>query len=191
MRLTCVLLTTALLTGAPLATYAAELAQTVPTPLPTAPPTPASQASADQIASVAGQVAQVAIDPSISVESKTQQINSLAAQFNQLVLVWQQQTQAPPGVGLSTLPTPAPGLAIPSPSIAPARGASTPVIPVGTPGTPDASRAAQLRTQIAAITQLMGAISQDTTLPADAKSAQLQDLARQFDQLMQQLQQAG
>jgi len=68
---------------------------------------------------------------------------------------------------------------------------STPAIPVATPGTPDSSRAAQLRTQIAAITQLMGTISQDTTLPAEAKSAQLQDLARQFDQLMQQLQQAG
>jgi len=37
----------------------------------------------------------------------------------------------------------------------------------------------------------MGTISQDTTLPAEARSAQLQDLARQFDQLMQQLQQAS
>jgi hypothetical protein len=170
MRLTCVLMTAALLLLAPTATYSAELAQSLPTPATTLP----SQASADQIASVAGQVAQVAIDPSISVEAKTQQINSLAAQFNQLVLVWQQQTLVTPASG-SPVPTPAPALAT----------------AVGTPGAPDSSRAAQLRTQIAAVTQLMGAISQDTTLSADAKSAQLQDLARQFDQLMQQLQQAS
>ena len=160
-----------------------------------------SQASADQIASVAGQVAQVAIDPSISVESKTQQINSLATQFNQLVLVWQQQTLVTPASG-SPVPTPAPGPLTPVPSVAPARGVSTPVTlaatpapalatAVGTPGAPDSSRAAQLRTQIAAVTQLMGAISQDTTLSPDAKSAQLQDLAKQFDQLMQELQQAS
>jgi hypothetical protein len=190
-------LTTALLIGAPVATYAAELAQTLPTPVatavatpaPVAPP-PASQASADQIASVAAQVAQVATDPSISVESKTQQINSLAAQFNQLVLVWQQQTLAPPASG-TPLPTPAPGLAIPSPSTVPAR--ATPALPgIATPvGTPVPGRAGELRTQIAAVTQLMGTISQDTTLPGDAKAAQLQDLARQFDQLMAELQQAG
>ena len=110
----------------------------------------ASQASADQIASVAGQVAQVAIDPSISVEAKTQQINSLAAQFNQLVLVWQQQTLVTPANG-ALPPTPTPGFLTPVPSVAPARGVSTPVplvatpapalaTAVGTPVAPDASR---------------------------------------------------
>ena len=132
MRLTCVLMTAALLLLAPTATYAAELAQSLPTPLRHRSTTLPSQASADQIASVARQVAQVAIDPSISVESKTQQINSLATQFNQLVLVWQQQTLVTPASG-SPVPTPAPGPLTPVPSVAPARGVSTPVTLAATP----------------------------------------------------------
>ena len=49
MRLTCILLTAALLVFAPVATYAAELAQTIPTP--------ASQASAAQATAQANRIA--------------------------------------------------------------------------------------------------------------------------------------
>jgi hypothetical protein len=70
------------------------------------------QQTSDQITSVSQQITQAVQDPSTSVDSKVQLINSLAAQFNQLVSIWQQQlaqiTTAPPSVaGVQLTPTPA------------------------------------------------------------------------------------
>jgi hypothetical protein len=49
----------------------------------------------------------------------------------------------------------------------------------------------QLRAQIAAVSQRMTAVSNDSTLSAAAKTKQLQDLGNQFNQLVQQLHQLG
>jgi len=105
-----------------------------PTPTPTvippgvAPgaPSPAQsplQQTSDQIASVAQQITQAIQDPSTSTDSKVQLINSLAAQFNQLVAIWQQQlAQTSTAPAANTVPTPAtagPGPMCGTPACAP------------------------------------------------------------------------
>ncbi len=230
MRLTCVLLMAAWLLFAP---FAQVEAQTVSTPTPTSTSTsvspltststpastsapaltplatPQSQSPSDQIASVALQVAQIANDPSMPVDVKTQQINALAAQFNQLVLVWQQQIAAlPAGVGTqTTLPPPAPGTlaalatSTPTPVVnanATANATATPpgsTIPgastSATPRPPGSVTPDQIRAQISAVSQLMTTVSNDPTIPSDVKTVRLQDLGNQFNQLILQLQQVS
>jgi uncharacterized protein (UPF0147 family) len=227
MRSTCALFLVACLLLAPVA-QAEEVAQTVstpatavlsatpvlpstsrgvlsasPSPSPSPSSTSASQAVSDQIASVALQVAQVANDPSMPVEMKTQQINALAAQFNQLVLVWQQQLPSPgPGVGalttpsaltpiLSATPTPivaASGSATPTPTTP---GSTLSTLPGATTAPLGSMTADQIRAQIAAVSQRMTTVSNDATIPANVKAVQLQDLGNQFNQLLVQLQQAS
>jgi HAMP domain-containing protein len=122
--------------ASPVATTSAvnpvPLATTNPVPVATASPAVGatgsagspSQAASDQIASVAAQVAQIAQDPSTTVDQKTSQISALANQFNQLVAVWQQQAQAAgaqaPASTVSQTVSPVP--------VAPQSG-STPTVP--------------------------------------------------------------
>jgi hypothetical protein len=170
-------------------------ASPTPTPAAATAPSPAatgpspSQAASDQVATVAGQIAQIASDPNVSVEVKTTQINSLASQFNQLVAAWQQQAQT---AGAQVAPNAPNGVQVATTQAAPTLPGAT-VTPVGTP-TPaltGAPTADQLRAQIAQIAQQMGTVSQDDSLSADDKATQLDALATQFNQLTLQLQQLG
>ncbi|HEY2593136.1 MAG TPA: hypothetical protein VGK33_04480, partial [Chloroflexota bacterium] len=111
------------------------------------------------------QVAQVANDPTMPVDQKAQQINSLVAQFNQLVLVWQQQVLSQTG-GAGAQTTPVAGS---STTVSPSVG-STPTPAAGaTPGPVGSMTSDQLRAQIADISQKMATVSNDPTIPADAK----------------------
>jgi len=187
-----------------------------PTPGPGGLAAPSSTpAPSDQIASVAAQVAAVANDPTMTVDVKTQQINALAAQFNQLVLVWQQQVAAIQTANPQTTPvasgltgslasgvgsTPTPfgsgsgsaltsGTPIPSPT---PPGSSIPgAAPSATSGPLVSLTIDQVRAQISAVSQRMTTVSNDPTLSPSAKTKQLQDLGNQFNQLVQQLHQMG
>ena len=176
------------------------------TPSPAVPPRPSpvttttsssSSPATDAIASIAATVGQIAHDPTMAVETKTQQITALAAQFNQLVAQWQQQQAAlgliaPPAVTPqpSTTTCVAPCTGTPAPGVAPAEvgavATPTPASGTGATGTAD-----QLRAQIAAVSQQMNQVSQDTGLTNDARVQQLTTLSAQFNQLMTQLQQTG
>jgi hypothetical protein len=170
--------------------------------------TSASQSASDQIASLALQVAQVANDPTMPVETKTQQIYTLATQFNQLVAAWQQQLPpVTPGLGAQTTSSPGGLTPILSATPTPGLGASVGGTPTPTPSSPGSTlpgatpsttpgalvslTADQIRAQIAAVSQRMTAVSNDATLAPNVKAVQLQDLGNQFNQLVLQLQQVS
>jgi hypothetical protein len=164
---------------------------------PTAAAPSAAQLISDQIGVLAQQVAQVAHDPSLPVESKTQQITSLADQFNKLVGQWQTQAFAPgsqTAASVTSTPTPV-GTPAPVAPLVTGTPTASPALITGTPGTappPSASTTPdQLRAQLASVSQQMAQVSQDTTLSVDAKTARLTALANQFNLLMSQLQQLG
>jgi hypothetical protein len=164
----------------------------------------------DQIVGTAQQIANIAADPNMSVDLKTQQINVLTGQFNQAVATWQQQVQmtaastsalSDPSVTVGGLPTAqpnafAPGVSgTPSPTptgitsfTTPTASATPSVIPASAGGQ---SAADQLRAQIAQVSQQMASVAQDPTLKTDTRAALLSGLAAQFNQLMAQLQQLG
>jgi HAMP domain-containing protein len=136
---------------------------------------------------VSQQVAQVANDPTLPVDQKAKQISALAAQFNQLVSVWQQQVMSQTGgVGAQTTPVP-----VSSAAVSPLVGSTPTPAASATPGPVGSTTSDELRAQIAAVSQKMATVSNDPTIPADARSVQLQDLGNQFNQLMQQLQQTS
>jgi hypothetical protein len=89
---------------------------------------------ANQIAAVADQVAATAKDATVPADLKAQLIDTLAAQFNQLVSQWQQSIS---GVSIGG-PQPAnPSvIASPSPAPSPLVGASPVPVPSQAPGAP-------------------------------------------------------
>ena len=82
--------TTAYGQSQPLPTINATPAPTV-MPSNVVGPISAAQQTSEQIASVSQQVTQAVQDQSLPIDAKIQRINTLAAQFNQLVVQWQQQ----------------------------------------------------------------------------------------------------
>jgi HAMP domain-containing protein len=166
--------------------------------LPVGATSATSQQTSDQIAVVAQQVAQVTQDPSLPVDAKAHQITLLASQFNQLVDQWQMQSVATGTQGVpSATATPAlsPALQPTPPAVTnpvpPAAVQPTPPVVTNPAAPPAASTPDQLRTQISGVAQQMAQVSQDASIPVDLKTAQLNNLASQFNQLMLQLQQHG
>jgi hypothetical protein len=174
-------------------------------------PTAASQATYNQIVAAAQQVAQIAADPGISVDIKTQQITTLASQFNQSVATWQQQIVAAPAAaptpaqtmatapvvtdpgatGIAASPPNAAGVPAPTPVTPPPPTAAAPALsPTGGTGAATLS-VDQVRTQIGVLSQQMATVARDPSIPSDAKAAQLSGLSTQFNQLVAQLQQLG
>jgi hypothetical protein len=163
-----------------------------PTPTTATTATSPSQAASDQIATIAAHVAQITHDPTLSVDVKTTQIYALATQFNQQVVLWQQQVQA---IGVQGSPN---GLQ-PNPSVSTTQTVSPVTIsapsalqtPTAVPTVMPGTDISQLRAQIVQVAQQMGTVSQDPALSAEQKTAQLSALAARFNQLTLQLQQQG
>jgi HAMP domain-containing protein len=158
-----------------------------------APGVAAPEQAVAQIATLSQQVAQTVHDPTLSTDAKVQQVNVLAQQFNQLVAQWQQQaaltTAAAAPVGMQP-PTVAGVQATPMPFGMPQT--QPPSVPPTTAPPPTGGTAAdQLRAQIGVVTQQMAQVSQDPSLTPEARTTQLKALGKQFNQLMQQLQQLG
>ena len=169
-------------------------------------PVSALQQSSDQISAVSQEVAQAIQDPALSTDAKVQRINSLATQFNQLVAQWQQQL-AQYGIPTGAPPAPVCGTEctqqVQPPSVAGVQAtptaASAPHATASLTATPSTNRSSlaggptadQLRAMITAVSQQMAQVSQDPSLSAEVRTAQLSTLGAQFNQLMTQLQQLG
>jgi hypothetical protein len=165
----------------------------------------AAQNDANQIQAIDLQIAQTMQDPTIPADLKTQLLNELAAQFNVLVAAWQRDSAAvaTTGVGVTQpagggAPTPASGTAQAAPPSAATTGAvvvqpadAVSAAPAAAPPSAAAQDVGQLRTQALSVAQQMNAVNADQSLSGDDRTAQLNALAAQFNQILAQLQRSG